>query len=136
MGDEDQGNGAFRVGALSDGLRLGAPAIAEPFVRGQSIRILRLGTFTVAYRYEAADWRRNVGDYVVVTRIAAPVGILEDAGTIFDALDLGTGAVDNQVSDERVAALEINFLPGVPDDPEAEHAFASMVASVAATWFE
>lgn len=123
-------------GAVVDG-----PALVEPFVEGESVRILlirstgessRVSAWGI--RYESADWRKNVGGTSRVDQGLLQTPLLARATDIQTRLGLDVVGVDFIIPNDggTPLLLEINTYPGLDgiESPEgsAEGVFAQAAA--------
>jgi hypothetical protein len=105
-------------------------AIVEPFLAGESDRVLVVGRHDWHLRYESADWRKNVGGTVrVLSRPDAD--LVAHARAICQGLGLRVAGLDFIIAPTGSFLLEVNAYPGLEDVPDAEEAF---IEEVSAWW--
>jgi hypothetical protein len=98
------------------------PSILEPFIEGESHRILVVGYSTWQIHYESKDWRKNVNS--TITILDKPNAELAyRAFHIAMSLGLQVAGVDFIVNSNGAYLLEVNAYPGLDQVPEAEQAF-------------
>lgn len=126
VGDSHQGEdkhlvtGSFRF-------EHGTDYIIEPYVEGRSVRVLIIDKQIFKIEHiNNHNWIKNiepeqelVGDQVHIAR-----EVIEDAKQIAAGLKFSLIGIDYQVAYDRVLPLEINIMPGCPDDREAKAAYA------------
>jgi hypothetical protein len=105
-------------------------AIIEPFLEGESDRVLIVGEREWQLRYESGDWRKNVGGTVRVLP-DANAGLVAHARAICQRLDLKVAGLDFIVAPSGSFLLEVNAYPGLEDVPGAEGAF---IEELSAWW--
>lgn len=124
-------------GLLADTVEAPAsePLLVEPFVRGKSVRVLKVyhpsrPSFVCQLEYTSEDWRKNVN--ATVTQVEPSPELVQRALNI--TRDLQVAGVDFIVPDDGSEAhlLEVNCYPtldyGVVDGLTTKEAFAMRVA--------
>ena len=122
-GDAHCGEGKLRVGGAF------CPehsSVVEPFLRGESVRVLLVGSRSWQLHYASDDWRKNVRATVTVAAEADPDLVVE-AQQVARRLRLEVAGIDFIVGvDGRRHLLEVNAYPGFDDAPGAEEAFVDL----------
>jgi len=98
------------------------PAILEPFIKGESHRILFVGHSAWQIRYESDDWRKNVNSKITVLN-KPDFNLVERARRIQRNLHLNVVGIDFVINDTGAYLLEVNAYPGLDQVPEAESVF-------------
>lgn len=128
VGDDHCGDGKSRVSA--DCPALDHPAIAEPFIEGESVRVLVVGRTAWVLKYESTDWRKNVNAKVTEVHSAEFEGLVPRARTIAIRLNLPVLGVDFIGSNETGwYLLEVNAYPGLDQAEGAQEAFDDLAVS-------
>lgn len=87
-------------------------SLTEPFIVGESYRVLVIGNKTWAIFYESEDWRKNVGGKQTLVSLPDIENYyLEQA----HSLSLSVAGFDFIFKDWKVHDLEVNCYPGIPD---------------------
>lgn len=108
------------------------PAILEPFIEGESYRILIVNHEVWQIKYESDDWRKNVNSKITV--LDKPDSVLADrAVNIANKLNLKVCGIDFIVNDTGAYLLEVNAYPGLYQVPKAEESFINFAAAWAST---
>lgn len=108
------------------------PAILEPFIEGESHRILIVNHDVWQIKYESDDWRKNVNSKITV--LDRPDQVLADrAVNIANKLNLKVCGIDFIINSNGAYLLEANAYPGLYQVPQAEEAFINFAASWAST---
>lgn len=130
-GNAHCGEGKRRVAELLADLPLigdyavNGPIYIEPFIQGESIRILIVGERAWQLHYTSTDWRKNVRSKVTVVEIDQK--LLARTKQITTSLGLVVAGVDYIVPDKGAPVLlEVNAYPGLDDVPGAEDAFVDL----------
>lgn len=100
-------------------------AIIEPFIEGESHRILVVGNSAWQLHYESDDWRKNVNSTITVLDNPDKELILRAHRTASN-LGLVVAGVDYIINDDGAFLLEVNAYPGLYQVPQAEQKFISM----------
>ncbi len=107
------------------------PSVLEPFVDGESIRVLRVGNIHVGssywqLHYESDDWRKNVNSKITVLP-KVDQDIFERTEAITSKLGLNVTGVDFiRAKNGEAYLLEVNAYPGLEDAPGAEDKFVEL----------
>jgi glutathione synthase/RimK-type ligase-like ATP-grasp enzyme len=107
------------------------PWIAEPFVKGRSIRVLILGSaYYVIEHINTSNWLKNIDPEHELIIDDYPIKIVEDALQISEKLGYYFIGIDYQLGDDgNVLPLEINVLPGCPDNEQAQAEYYSVIST-------
>ena len=103
------------------------PSLVEPFVHGESHRILIVGGHVWQLRYDSLEWRKNVNSEI--TRVDVDSDLSERSCKIARGLGLDVVGIDYILNDEGASLLEVNAYPGLDQVKEAEDAFIGMAIS-------
>jgi hypothetical protein len=128
VGNDHCGDGKRLINGYLGGNQGTLPGIIEPFIKGESIRVLVVGEKAWVLKYESkkGDWRKNVDP--VVTEIHFAPGIKERGQQIAKKLDLSVVGIDFIGShEEGWQLLEVNAYPGLEDVPEAQDEFERLL---------
>ncbi len=104
------------------------PSILEPFIKGESHRILIVGHSSWQIYYESDDWRKNVNSKITILN-KPDYKLVERALRIKEHLRLGVVGIDFIVNDTGSYLLEVNAYPGLDQVPEAEAEFIKYAVS-------
>ena len=100
------------------------PAVLEPFVHGESHRILIVGERAWQLHYESEDWRKNVGS--TIKQVELDTELVARARKTSENLGLAVAGIDYIVNDDGAVLLEVNAYPGLDHVDEAEREFARL----------
>lgn len=100
------------------------PAVLEPFIGGESHRILIVGERAWQLHYESDDWRKNVG--ATITQVEPEASLVARARKTAENLGLVVAGIDYIVNGDSAALLEVNAYPGLDQVHEAEQEFIGL----------
>lgn len=105
------------------------PAIIEPFIQGQSVRIAMIGEHFWQIRLEGEDWLKSIhSDDASFMEVDSE--LLEDTRNIARGFGLEMLGVDYIVSDSGTKhLLEVNHIPNVTRFPEMWEAFLEVAVA-------
>lgn len=128
VGDDHCGDGKRLIeGALPEANESG---VLEPFIKGESIRVLLVGKRAWSLKYESADWRKNVRATVTEIAPSEHPTLVPRSRTIHERLGMPCLGVDFIGSDaEGWHLLEVNAYPGLDDVVEAQETFREMLCA-------
>lgn len=101
--------------------------LSEPFVDGESHRILIVGDHTSQLVYDAVDWRKNVNGKITKLRTVDP-DLSERTHKITGHYGLAIAGVDYVIGRMGTMLLEVNTYPSLDEDDEAREHFFMMAA--------
>jgi hypothetical protein len=108
------------------------PIYVEPFVVGESVRVLLVGNRAWQLHYKSEDWRKNVRS--TVWPISLDRDLLARARQIAGGLGLTVAGIDFILPETGdPVLLEVNAYPGLGDAPGAEDAFVDLLSQWAAS---
>lgn len=87
-------------------------SLTEPFIVGESYRVLVIGDKTWALKYESADWRKNVGGTQTLVSLPSAEKYYHHQA---HSLGLDVAGFDFIFKDGKVYDLEVNCYPGIPE---------------------
>ena len=94
------------------------PSIIEPFVEGQSVRVVLIGEKAWQIQLEGEDWRKSIHDSKAAFTDIDP-DLLQDTRQVRDAFGLEVIANDYIIgSDGTKYLLEVNHIPNVTRFPD------------------
>lgn len=103
------------------------PSIIEPFLAGQSVRIVVIGEQSWQIKLEGTDWRKSIHDPQAAF-MDVDAELLADTHTIQQALGLEIVANDYIVTEEETKhLLEVNHIPNVTRFPAIWEAYRDYV---------
>jgi hypothetical protein len=100
-------------------------SILEPFIEGESHRILIVGDSVWQIRYDSDDWRKNVNSKITILKHADPE-LAVRSEKIAQNLGLSIVGIDYIINDHGAFLLEVNAYPGLDQIPEAEELFIDL----------
>ena len=101
------------------------PIYVEPFVHGESVRVLLIGERAWQLHYTSNDWRKNVR--ATVTSVPVDDTLSARTRAIAAGLGLSIAGVDYILPETGAPVLlEVNAYPGLEHAPGAEDAFVDL----------
>jgi hypothetical protein len=104
------------------------PTLFEPFLAGEAVRVVILGTEARQIRLTGKDWRKSVHG-VGAEFMAADPDLVADSQAIREGLGLDIIANDYIVSESGRYLLEVNHIPSVTCFPELWQEYVEVVAA-------
>jgi hypothetical protein len=99
------------------------PSIVEPFLAGESVRVVVIGDKAWQIRLSGTDWLKSI-HAIDAAFMPIDAELLDDTRTVLAALGLEIGAIDYIVGDGGTRhLLEVNHIPNVTRFPELWQAF-------------
>lgn len=99
--------------------------LSEPFIEGESHRILIVGYHMSQLVYESNDWRKNVNSTITLLSTVDP-DLVERTLTIVRRYGLTVAGLDFVLGEGRPTLLELNAYPSLDEDPVARETFIKM----------
>jgi len=104
--------------------------LSEPFIEGESHRILMVGEHSSQLVYESADWRKNVRGTITKLRIVDP-DLETRTRRLLGVYGLALAGVDYVIGEKGTMLLEVNAYPSLDEDADAlEHFIELAVQAV------
>lgn len=100
------------------------PAVLEPFVDGESHRVLIVGNRAWQLRYKSDDWRKNVS--AAVNEVPADSRLVARARATAGSLGLTVAGIDYILTGDAAVLLEVNAYPGLDQAAGAEREFIDL----------
>jgi hypothetical protein len=100
-------------------------AIIEPFIVGESHRVLVVGDSYWQLHYESEDWRKNVNSTITVLDVPDRDLALRAHKTAKE-LGLVVAGIDYIINDDGAFLLEVNAYPGLYQVQQAEEKFIEL----------
>ena len=110
-----------------------AGGIIEPFLKGESVRVLIIGKKAWVLRYQSkkGDWRANVDPLVTELHVSTYPGLVPRSRTIAERLGLRVLGIDylghGDLGLTRWDLLEVNAYPGLDDAAGAHEAYEELL---------
>jgi hypothetical protein len=107
-----------------DKINVSAPSVVEPFIKGESHRILIVGEEAWQLHYESTDWRKNVNSTISLVQLDN--SLANRAKITAKNLGLVICGVDYIINDDGAFLLEVNAYPELSVVKEAERGFVDL----------
>lgn len=103
----------------------GTSYVVEPYVEGRSVRVLIIGKDVFKIEHiNSNNWIRNINPEEEITDAHIPREVIADAQQIAKELKLGLVGIDYQIGRSQYLPLEINIMPGCPDNRTIQAAYS------------